>query len=357
MTEIDLQVLTSIRVLMLTGLAFLFTMAWTPILTHYLFKFKLGKQIRTAGAPVFASLHKGKQNTPTMGGVLVWGTTLILALLFWVLAQVDGPLFAALNFLSRRETALPLGALVISAVIGLADDLMGILRIGPNGGGLRMVHKIILYTLIAAGGAWWFYQKLDWHITRLPFTGAIYDIGIWYIFFAMTVIIATSFSTNETDGLDGLAGGVLLISFASYGVIAFVQDKPLLATFCGILVGSLLAFLWFNVHPARFFMGDTGAMSLGVTLAVLALFTDTVWLLPLLAFVLVIESLSVIVQTLSKKIRGKKIFLSTPIHHHLEAIGWPETKITMRFWIVSGVMASLGLALFFIERALTLASL
>ena len=164
------------------------------------------------------------------------------------------------------------------------------------------------------------------------------------------IIVATAFSVNEIDGLDGLAGGTLLSAFAAYGAIAFLQGHYNLATFCGVIVGSLLAFLWFNIHPARFFMGDTGAMSLGVTLGIVAMLTNSALLLPIIGCLFVLESLSVIIQVLSKKLRGKKVFLSAPLHHHLEAIGWPEPKIVMRFWVISAVAAATGLIIALIDR-------
>ncbi|MDP3685906.1 MAG: phospho-N-acetylmuramoyl-pentapeptide-transferase, partial [bacterium] len=167
-------------------------------------------------------------------------------------------------------------------------------------------------------------------------------IGWWYIPLFIFVVVATAFSVNEADGLDGLAAGILLFCFGAYAAIAFSKGLTDLATFCAVIIGALLAFLWFNVYPARFFMGDTGSMSLGVTLGIIAMLTNSALVLPIIAFPLVIESLSVIIQMASKKLRGKKIFLSTPIHHHFEAIGWPETKVTMRFWILAAVSASLG---------------
>ena len=163
------------------------------------------------------------------------------------------------------------------------------------------------------------------------------------------MIVATSFSVNEADGLDGLAGGTLLISFAAYGVIAFVLGRYELATFCGVIIGALLAFLWFNIPPARFYLGDTGAMSLGVTLAVIAMLTNSSLLLFFIGFVFLIESLSVIIQVLSKRIRGKKIFLSSPLHNHLQAVGWPEAKIVMRFWVVAGIGVAIGLMIFLLD--------
>lgn len=338
------------RILGLAAISFIFALAWTPALIHFLDKYRLGKQIRFEGVPIFARLHKKKEGTPTMGGILVWGTILTLTLLFWWLGQISpGTIFEKINFLTRKETLLPLGALVASALVGLGDDLLGIFRKGSNGGGLKMRHRLLIYTVIAAFGAWWFFWKLEWDLVHIPFLGD-FNIGWWYILLFIFILVATAFSVNETDGLDGLVGGILLIAFASYAVIAFSQGKMDLAVFCGVIIGALLAFLWFNIHPARFFMGDTGAMSLGITLGIIAMLTNAFLLLPFIGFILVIESGSVIIQLLSKKIRRKKIFLSTPIHHHFEAIGWPETKVTMRFWIIGGVMAAIGLILVFIEK-------
>lgn len=284
-----------------------------------------------------------------MGGILIWGTVLILAVVFWLLSKlgVDG-IITEINFVDRGQTFLPLGIMALSAIIGAADDLLGIFRIGPKGGGLKVRHRLLLYAFVALIGAWWFFFKLDWDIIRIPFWGN-FNIGLWYIAVFVLVIVATAFSANETDGLDGLAGGVLLTSFAAYGTIAYIQGHFNLTAFCATTIGALLAFLWFNVYPARFFMGDTGSMSLGVTLGVIAMLTNQFLLLPLVGFILVIESLSVIIQVLSKKIRKKKIFLSSPLHHHLEATGWPETKITMRFWILSGIFSVLGLILAFLD--------
>lgn len=328
------------------------TIALTPILTHYLYKYKLGKQIRTSDqAPVYSKLHAKKSGTPTMGGILIWFTTLMLALFFFYLAKVTGISFIEkLNFLTRGETLLPLGALVASAIVGLLDDVFNIRKVGPHGGGLTVKHRLLFYTIIAIFGAYWFYAKLDWDVVHIPFMGN-FEIGLWYIPLAIFVIVATSFSVNETDGLDGLAGGALLSAFASFAVIAFIQGRFNLATFCIVIVGSLLAFLWFNIPPARFFMGDTGAMALGTTLGIVAMLTNSVIVLPIIGFVLVLESMSVIIQLTSKKLRkGKKVFISSPIHHHLEAIGWPESKIVMRFWIISGVTSVLGLILVLIDH-------
>jgi len=335
-----------IKIFFLSTLSFMVAMAWTPLLTHFLYKHRLCKQIRDEkSAPVYFRFHRKKAGTPTMGGLLIWVTVLGISSLFFLLGKICPlDIFQKLNFLTRSETYLPLGALVASALVGLADDLLNVRKIGPHGGGLKMRHRLVVYTFIALAGAYWFYFKLDWDVIRIPFLGN-FEMGFWYIPLFIFIIVATSFSVNEIDGLDGLAGGVLLVIFASYGAIAFSQGKMELATFCGVIIGALLAFLWFNISPARFFMGDTGAMSLGVTLGIVAMITNSALLLPIIGFLLVIESLSVIIQIVSKKIRGKKVFISTPIHHHFEAKGWPEPKIVMRFWVIGAASAVIGLAI------------
>ena len=342
-----------IKVFIITTLSFLIAMIWTPFLVRFLQKHNFGKQIRDASkTPIYSELHKKKLGTPTMGGVLVWVTVAFLALFFYYLSKfTDWQVAGFLNFLTRPQTLLPLGALVSSAIVGLIDDLLNIKKIGENGGGLGMMHRILIYTAIAVVGAWWFYFKLDWDLFHIPFVGN-FNIGIWYIPIFIVVIVATAFSVNETDGLDGLAGGTLLAAFAAYGAIAFSQGKIDLAAFCGAIIGALLAFLWFNIYPAKFFMGDTGAMSLGVVLGIIAMLTNTALFLPIICGVFVLESLSVIIQVLSKKIRGKKVFLSAPIHHHLEARGWLEPTIVMRFWVIAGVCAVIGVILVLIDRSL-----
>jgi len=340
-----------IKIFFLTTLAFAVTILFTPFLTHFLYKYKLGKKIRNgAQAPVMAKLHEHKAGTPTMGGILVWLTVLILALVFFYLAKwTDLEIFDRLNFLSRSQTLLPLGALVASALVGLIDDIFNIKGIGPKGGGLQVRHKLIIYTVIALVGAFWFFFKLDWDLIRVPFLGNFF-IGWWYIPIFVFIIVATSFSVNETDGLDGLAGGLLASAFAAFGIIAFTQGRFDLAAFCGVIVGSLLAFLWFNIAPARFFMGDTGSMGLGVCLGIIAMLTNSVLILPIICLLFVIESLSVIIQLLAKKIFRRKVFISAPIHHHLEAKGWPETKIVMRFWLIATVMAFVGVIISLMDR-------
>ena len=338
-----------VKILFLTALASLAAVLWTPLLTHFLYKYRLGKSIRNNGTtPIFTALHKEKEGTPTMGGLIIWVTVLAVALVFFYAGKfIDLDFFRQLNFLTRSQTLLPLGSLVAAAIIGLGDDILDIR--GRGKGGLSIKQRLLIYTLIAAVGALWFYFKLDWDLLHVPFVGN-FQIGWWYIPIFIFIIVATAFSVNFIDGLDGLAGGTLLTAFGAYGVIAFVQGKYDLAAFCGVIIGALIAFLWFNIKPARFFMGDTGAMSLGVTLGIIAMLTNQALLLPIIGVLFVVETLSSIIQFISKKLRGKKIFLSSPIHHHLEAVGWPEYKIVMRFWLISGVSAVIGLILFLLDK-------
>lgn len=345
------EVYEVIRVFAIFALSFGVAISLTPVLTHFLYKYRLGKQIRADGdTPVFSALHAKKKGTPTMGGVIIWGVVLFLALFLSLIANLTHySFFEALDFFNRKETFLPLGLMVLAGVVGMLDDLMGVLRVGPKGGGLSVKDRLLLYLFVAVVGAFWFYFKLGWDIIHIPAIGD-FSIGIWYIPLFIFVIVATSFSLNETDGLDGLAGGVVLPAFAVFGAIAFLDGKTELAMLCAAIIGTLLAFLWFNIPPARFFMGDTGSMALGVTLGTIAMLTNSFLILPFVGFILVIESLSVIIQILSKKIRHKKIFISSPIHHHFEALGWVECKIVMRFWIISYVMSAIGLIIGLLGR-------
>lgn len=339
-----------IRILILTGISFFVALVITPFVTNLLHRFKAGKQIReSAAAPVFHSLHQKKEGTPTMGGLIIWVTVLGLCFVFFLLNYFFGGFWGFFNFVDRAETYLPIVAMLIAALLGMTDDILGILKIGPKGGGISVKHKLILYFAIGLVGAFWFYFKLGWTTLYVPFMGYV-TIDWWYFPLFIFVIAATAFSANETDGLDGLLGGVSLFAFISFAGVSFVLGRYELAVFSSVVVGALLAFLWFNIYPARFFMGDTGSMALGITLGVIALLTNTALFLPFFAPILVIESLSVIVQMISKKVFKRKIFISTPIHHHFEALGWHETRVTMRFWIITAISNGVGLALFFLSR-------
>jgi len=212
-----------IKILFFAALAFIVAILWTPILSHFLYKYKLGKWVKREKAPIFTLLHKKKEGTPTMGGVLIWITIAFLAVGSWFLTKAVGPdsFLSDFNFLTRKQTLLPLGILIFAAIIGLFDDLIGVFK---KSGGLKMRQRLILYTVIAAVGAWWFYFKLDWDLLHIPFLGD-FNIGLWYIPIFIFIVAATAFSTNETDGLDGLAGGVLLVAFSSYAVISYSQGR------------------------------------------------------------------------------------------------------------------------------------
>jgi phospho-N-acetylmuramoyl-pentapeptide-transferase len=348
-----IPVVVNVMKVLVTGfLALVLAFAITPLWTHFLYKYKMGIKIKENSVDgkkltYVSNLHKHKGGTPSMGGLIVWLTVFILVLLshylFPILAKWSGTNFIArLDFLSRAQVWLPLFALVTAGVLGLCDDWASIKGIGKNkGGGIRFVSRFGWLILISALGAWWFFWKLGWDIIHIPAIGD-FNINFWYIPLFMFVILFTAISSNETDGLDGLDGGILLIAFASFMVIAFAQNKMDLAAFCAALSGALLAFLWFNVYPARFFMGDTGAISLGLTLGVVAMLTNSVLVLFVIVFVYSLESGSVAIQLFSKKFLGRKFFLAAPIHHHFEAKGWPETKVTMRFWIITLITALIG---------------
>ena len=339
-----------VRIFTMAAVAFFLTLVITPFWTKILYKYRLGKGVvRLDNAPIFSELHKKKVGIPTMGGVVIWATVALLAIIFWVLSKLyPGTAIGDVNFLSRAQTWVPFAALMVAALFGLLDDMLGVLRRGPWGGGLRMRDRLIMYALVGAGGAWWFYSKLGWDFINIPFIGD-FEVGLYYIPFFIFVIIASAFSANETDGLDGLAAGVFLTMFGAYAAIAFDQGRMDLVVFLAAIMGSLVAFLWFNIYPAKFFMGDTGSMSLGVTLGVVAMLTNTPFLLIPIAIIFIMESGSVIIQLTSKKLRHKKVFLSTPIHHHFEAIGWPETQVTMRFWLISAIGAIIGLIIFLVD--------
>ncbi|MCI0479509.1 phospho-N-acetylmuramoyl-pentapeptide-transferase, partial [Candidatus Uhrbacteria bacterium] len=333
-----------LKIAAVAAICFLVAVLWTPWLIRWLKRNRMGKTIRdAASAPIAAQLHAAKAGTPTMGGLVIW---LTVAGVMFVLAAGCGWLgidaACRVDFLSRGQTLLPIGVLIAAALVGLVDDYLNVRRIGPAGGGLRMRHRLLSYSVIAVVAAVWFYLKLDWDVVHVPFAGDI-PFGLWYVPFFAFVIVATSFSVNETDGLDGLAGGTLLAAFGAYGAIAFASGKIDLAAFCAAIFGALLAFVWHNVTPAAFFMGDTGAMALGTALGVVAMLTNQPLLLPIIGLPFVVETLSVLVRVASKKLRkGKKVFRSSPLHHHLEAIGWGEPKSVMRFWVIAFVCAFIG---------------
>ena len=330
-----------IRILLLGFAGFVLSMLITPIYTTVAYENKWWKRQRTDAwsggkATVYAKLHaeKHKRNIPTMAGLI------------FILAAALVTVFANLR---RDETWLPLAGLIGAGAIGLIDDIMNIRGSGKGVAGMSAKLKFCLYSVIVLIGGWWFYNKLGVNFVHFPWGN--WHVGIFVIAIFWLVVIATAMSVNITDGLDGLAGGLLASSFMTYAVIAALEHKFALSGFCLTIVGTLLSYTWFNIYPARFFMGDVGAFALGTALGIIALQTNTIYVLPFLGAVYVMETGSVIINKTSKKLRnGKKVFLSSPIHHHFEAIGWPETKVTMRFWILGQVASVLGLIVFLLGR-------
>lgn len=332
-----------LRIFIVASVAFFGAFLATPFWSNFLYKYKFWKKPKEEtmdGRPatVFQQLHaeKHKRNIPTMAGVLFWLVVVLVTLKF---------------NLTRSQTYLPIFALASVGVIGAIDDWFNIRGIGGVKG-IRARHKMFWLVAVAAAGAYWFYYKLDFHSFHLPAVGS-FDIGLWYIPVFIFVIVALANAYNITDGLDGLSAGLFVTAFTAYGILALVNNQVSSAIFCASVVGVLLAYLWFNIHPARFFGGDTYSLAFGATLGVVAmLIPDGVGLavLPLIAFIPMVETLSVIIQLTYRRLYGKKLFLIAPIHHHFEAIGWPETKVTMRFWVLGVVFAVLGVVIGMIGR-------
>lgn len=314
--------------------------------THKMWKKKSGKEgLGGGGTPIFNELHKDKDsNTPRLGGVLIWLTVLLTTLGFWAAFQFfPDPTTEKLSFLSRNQTWLPFFTLIAAAFVGLIDDLFLIYGRGKKGGGLSLPTRIALVILIGLAGGLWFYAKLESSTLGIPFWGIV-DFGVWIVPIFAIVMLAL-FSGGVIDGIDGLAGGIMSVIFAAYSIIAFFQNQIDLAAFCAVIAGATLAFLWFNIPPARFYMGESGMLGLTAALAVVAFLTDAVVDLLVIALPLFVASGSDIIQLLSKRFRGKKVFLVAPIHHHFEALGWPAYKVTMRFWIISVICAIIGTVL------------
>jgi phospho-N-acetylmuramoyl-pentapeptide-transferase len=322
-----------LRAFIFSVLAFVITMALTPVYTFVAYRFRFWKRQRTESTTgeqlkVFTKLHaaKFKRNIPTMAGAVFVLAITVVTLLF---------------NLDRRETWLPLAALVGGATVGLIDDIINITGHGKGVAGMRSSIKFLMITTIGAVLGWYFFAKLGVTEVTVPFLG-VWHLG-WVIvpLFAF-VVVATGNAVNISDGLDGLAGGLAALAFGAFGVISIFQGNTLMAGFCFTVVGALLSYLWFNIYPARFFMGDVGSFALGTSLGVVAMLTDSLFILPIIGVIFVVEAGSSLIQITSKKLFKRKVFISAPIHHHLEAMGWPETKVTMRFWVIAAVAGFIG---------------
>ncbi len=318
----------------LSFITFCVAMLLTPVYTFFAYRYKLWKRKRTHSTTgevleVVAKLSTRKRSVPTMAGLIVVIAVTLVTLLF---------------NLDRQQTWLPLAALLGGALVGLIDDIINVRGNGEGVAGLRAPIKFALITLVAAVGAWFFYYKLGYTTIHIPF-GADVSLGWMLIPLFILVVVSTSNAVNISDGLDGLAGGLLTSAFGAFGIIAALQGNFGIAAFCMTVVGALLAYVWFNIPPARFFMGDVGSFSLGTSLGVVAMLTNTLFLLPIIGLVFVAEAGSSVIQIFSKKVFHRKVFVSAPVHHHLEANGWEKTKVTMRFWVIGQVCAALGVIL------------
>lgn len=321
------------RTVVLSVAAFGIAMMLTPIYTFVAYRYKFWKRQRTESTTgellkVFTKLHanKFKRNIPTMAGMVFVLAIVIVTLLF---------------NLDRSETYLPLAALAGGAVVGLIDDIINIRGGGKGVAGLRSQIKFLMITGIGVFLGWYFFSKLGVSDVYMPFVGDI-ELGWLIVPLFAFIVVATGNAVNISDGLDGLAGGLAVISFGAFGIIALMQGNGLLAAFCFTVVGALLSYLWFNIYPARFFMGDVGSFALGTSLGVVAMLTNSLFILPIIGLLFVVEAGSSLIQIVSKKYFGRKVFISAPIHHHLEAKGWPETKVTMRFWVIAAVTGFIG---------------
>ncbi len=342
-----------IKMFSLGTLSFILAFGLTSFLTKILYKYRLWrKEVRTQAIDgkdltYFQKFHsEGETHIPRFGGLLIWIVPSFLAIFLYLLYKADTGIWwmQKLNFLNRGQTWLPFFALVSASLVGLVDDFLQVMGRGKYiAKGLTLGQRILLMGLIGAVGAWWFYAKLGWSTLHVPGIGD-FEIGIWYLPLFIIVMMAT-YSGGVIDGLDGLAGGTFAAIFGAFAAIALFLGQVNIAAFCAVILGALLAFLWFNIPPARFYMGETGMMGLCAALTVVAFLTDSVLVLPIIGFLLVLESGSVILQLLSKKFRHKKLLLAAPIHHHFEAKGWPAHQVTMRFWIIGVITALIGIGI------------
>jgi len=343
-----------LKVLIAASLAFWSGIFLTPLLTHYLYTYKVWK--KTAGKTTLAGTEATEFNrlkgadevkTPRMGGIVIWGSVLVSIgiLAVWEIIWPDR-ILGSLQFVSREQTWIPLAALLVGAFIGFINDYYDVVH---GGKGLRLSIRLSIITVLASGIGWWFYEKLDITAIAVPFADPLYlGSGIIVFFVLLSLML---YASGVIDGIDGLSGGVFVSVFLAYAMIAFMQSQYDIAAFCAAVAGGTLAFLWYNIPPARFWMTETGSMALTLALAVVVFMTDTlggghgVSLLPIIGLPLIATVGSVVLQVSYRKYTGQKLLRIAPLHHHFEAIGWPSTKVTMRYWVLSIVCAFLGITL------------
>jgi phospho-N-acetylmuramoyl-pentapeptide-transferase len=345
------MIINVLKVVLPSVLTFFLGILITPFFTNFFYKYKMWKKNpRTEAGDIttddFVRIHNttGELFTPRVGGVIIWVSVLLtVAVIFLVSEIFPSDLTLKLNFFSRSQTLIPLAAFILASLIGLSDDILQIIGKGSYAKDSIVYRRVKIGAITIIGfliGSW-FYFKLDLTTIHIPFW---YDVNLGWMFIPFFIIIMLAvFSTSVIDGLDGLSGGVMSTIFTAYAVIAFVHNQIDIAALCAVIAGGTLAFLWFNIPPARFYMGETGILGLTITLSVIAFLTNTVLILPIIAFPLLITSLSVIIQIFSYKHFNKhRVFKVSPLHHHFEAIGWSREKIVMRYWIISVVFAIIG---------------
>lgn len=339
-----------IKILIPAALAFAVGIFITPIITNFLYKHKMWKKtsvvhtIDGKAATISRQLHNDEERkTPRMGGIVVWGSVIITVIILWLLSLLfPNATTGKLNFFSRNQTWLPIFTLIAGALCGLVDDYLVCRDQGSyKGGGLSLKARLIFVFLLGTLGAWWFYFKLGFDNIHIPFWGDL-SIGVLFIPIFILFIIGI-YSGGIIDGVDGLSGGVFATIYSAYAIIAFAHGQIDLAAYCAVVVGGLLAFLWFNIPPARFFNSETGTMALTTSIVVVAFLTKAIVPLLIIGFLLIATSASSIIQILSKKYRGgKKVFLVAPLHNHFQALGWPPYKVTMRYWVLGMMLAVVG---------------
>lgn len=346
--------LTITKVFLSAATAFAIGIAVTPLLSHLMYKFRLWKRVsrQTANpdelSPEFKQLNNESEEvrTPRVGGAVVWVSILLTTFIFWIIARFHLTNNDAIyDFVSRKETWLPLAGIIVGALLGLMEDMLEIFGGFKNKMRHGLPSRVLIPIIIAIGviAGSWFYIKLGMQTIHIPFVGML-DLGVWFVPFFVLVMLGT-FSSRVIDGVDGLSGGVLATIFSSYGVIAFMRGEYDIMTLCVVIASALLAFLWFNVPPARFYMGETGMLPLTIALTMIAFLTHEPVLLLVIGFPLVATAFSSFIQIISKKYFGKKVFRVAPLHHHFEALGWSRPKITMRYWIVSLMCGVIGIVL------------
>jgi phospho-N-acetylmuramoyl-pentapeptide-transferase len=316
-------------------------------------KKNVAKSIDGKDAPITAMLHNDeKVKVPRMGGLIIWISVLSTAAIFYTLSRFTNfEIFNKLDFTSRSQTWLPLFTLLFGGVLGAMDDLSVVEYFKKSGsyigGGLSLGVRLSFVFLISLFVSYWFIYKLDMNSINIPIYGLLYLTPILFAFI-LTMIMLATYSGGIIDGVDGLSGGVMMMIYSAYGVIALTQNQYDIATLCFTIVSGILAFLWFNIAPAKFYNTETGMTGLLLTIVIIAYLTDGVAYLPVIAFLLYITVASTIIQLLSKKFRGKKVFLVAPVHHHFEAKGMPNHKVAMRYWIVAYFCAVLGVLMSFL---------